>query len=85
MKVLAFLQLNKALLIGMLVGMAAAYFYWADYAIYWGTYPLYSEWWVNCIYGALFGALGGSWVAAKFSDKTNDLQAKELPRKVVSL
>lgn len=59
MKLLSFICLNRWALIGMLIGAVVAYFYWMHYAIYWGTYSYSSEWWVNCIYGCLFGELTG--------------------------
>lgn len=59
MRVISFLRNNKYTVLGMVIGTVAAYFYWNNIGIFWGTYPLSSECWVNCIYGALFGALIG--------------------------
>ena len=47
------------------IGALIAYFYWFYIGIYWGTYPLSSEWWVNCIYGGLYGGLLGGLIAPK--------------------
>ena len=54
-KVLLFLQLNLKVLIGVAVGLALGYLHWYNYACYWGTYPMSSECWVNCLLGAAFG------------------------------
>ncbi|KKB53069.1 hypothetical protein HMPREF1212_01231 [Parabacteroides sp. HGS0025] len=59
-QIVFFIRINKKVLIGMLTGAIIAYLYWLNYSIYWGTYPLSSECWVNCIYGFLFGGLIGS-------------------------
>ena len=59
-QIVSFIRINKKVLIGMLAGATIAYLYWLNYSIYWGTYPLSSECWVNCIYGFLFGGLIGS-------------------------
>jgi len=59
-QIVSFIRINKKVLIGMLTGAIIAYLYWLNYSIYWGTYPLSSECWVNCIYGFLFGGLIGS-------------------------
>jgi hypothetical protein len=56
---LSFVRLNKAVFSGVMIGLGIAYWYWSNYAIYWGTYVLSSECWVNCIYGSLFGGLFG--------------------------
>lgn len=52
-----FLYENKIIILSMVIGAIVAYFYWKYFGIYWGTYPLSSECWVNCIYGGLFSAL----------------------------
>lgn len=59
-QIVSFIRINKKVLIGILTGAIIAYLYWLNYSIYWGTYPLSSECWVNCIYGFLFGGLIGS-------------------------
>ena len=46
--------------LGMALGLIAGYFYWQYYGIYDGTFGFSSEWWVNCVYGLLFGGLIGS-------------------------
>ena len=56
---LLLIRLNKGTLIGMITGLIIAYLYWKEFGIYWGTYPLSSECWVNCTYGCLFGGLLG--------------------------
>lgn len=58
-KIIAFVTINKAPLIGMLIGTIAAYFYWLEIGIYYGSYPMSSECWVNCVYGGLFGGFIG--------------------------
>lgn len=55
MNLSAFINSNKVVLLSMLAGIIIAYFYWLNFGIYWGTYPLSSEWWVNCIYGCFIG------------------------------
>ncbi|MDR0427485.1 MAG: hypothetical protein LBH12_02655 [Dysgonamonadaceae bacterium] len=52
---LRFIRTNKRTLAGMVLGTILAYFYWKYFGIRWGTYPLSSECWVNCVYGSLFG------------------------------
>lgn len=51
---------NKIILLSMAAGALIAYIYWLHFAIYWGTYPLSGEWWVNCVYGSLSGGLLGA-------------------------
>lgn len=53
--IMQFILQNKITLLGMLAGLIIAYFYWLNYGIYWGTYPLSSECWINCVYGILVG------------------------------
>ncbi|MPM77095.1 hypothetical protein SDC9_124095 [bioreactor metagenome] len=56
-KIVQFIHQNKTTLTGMFLGAVLAYIYWINWGIYYGTYPLSSECWVNCIYGNLFGGL----------------------------
>lgn len=55
MNLSVFVKNNKVVLLSVLAGVVVACFYWLNYGIYWGTYPLSSECWVNCIYGGLIG------------------------------
>jgi len=55
-----FLKRNKTSFLGMMLGLAAGYFYWLYYGIYDGTFGFSSEWWANCVYGLLFGGFIGS-------------------------
>ncbi|WP_321480695.1 hypothetical protein [uncultured Bacteroides sp.] len=50
-----FLRENVIVLFGMFLGVLAGYFYWLRFGIYWGSYPLSSECWTNCVYGCLVG------------------------------
>lgn len=59
-KLFKFTTLNKTTLAGMVVGTFLGYLCWWNFGIYWGSYPLSSEWWVICIYGSLLGGLVGS-------------------------
>ena len=52
---LLFLRNNRTVFLGMFLGIVAGYFYWFYFAVYWGSYPLSSESWTNCIYGCLLG------------------------------
>lgn len=60
MKLLLFIHKNKIVILSMVTGTLIAYFYWFYFGIYWGTYPLSSECWVNCVYGGLLGGLLGA-------------------------
>lgn len=55
--VLSFLHINYKVITGFILGFVLGYLYWNSFGIGWGTYPLSSEWWVNCIYGGLAGGL----------------------------
>lgn len=44
-----FLKQNRKVLLGMLVAVALGYIHWYYWGCYWGTYPMSSECWVNCI------------------------------------
>lgn len=57
-----FFSKNRIPLIGMVLGVIAGYLYWQHYGIYDGTFGFSSEWWVNCVYGLLFGGFFGSLV-----------------------
>ncbi|SFK91080.1 hypothetical protein SAMN05216357_10867 [Porphyromonadaceae bacterium KH3CP3RA] len=65
MNLLLFICKNRIILLSMMVGALIAYIYWFHFGIYWGTYPLSGEWWVNCIYGGLFGGLLGYFIAGE--------------------
>ena len=64
---LLFIFRNKATLTSVVIGLIVAYFYWPNYATYWGTYPFSSECWANCIYGILIGGFLGSFLFRKSS------------------
>ncbi len=72
-QIVSFIRINKKVLIGMFTGSIIAYLYWLNYSIYWGTYPLSSECWVNCIYGFLFGGLVGSLFQDNDSKATSEI------------
>ncbi len=57
MKLRLFIKKNRFTILSMIIGVIVAYFYWLHVGMYWGTYPLSSECWVNCVYGCLFGGL----------------------------
>lgn len=59
-KIRLLIKTNIAPLVGMIIGLPCGYLYWYLYGIYDGTFYLSSEWWVNCVYGLLFGGLIGS-------------------------
>ena len=59
MKLYLFMCNNKWVILCMILGNVLAYFLWSNFGIYWGTYPLSSECWVNCLYGCLGGGLVG--------------------------
>jgi len=59
-KIFKSIILNRITLAGMVIGTVLGYLYWWNFGIYWGSYPLSSEWWVICIYGCLLGGLVGS-------------------------
>lgn len=48
-----FVYSNRTALKVFLAGSVIGYIYWYYFGCYWGTYPLSSEWWVNCIYGGI--------------------------------
>ena len=52
---LLFVSNNKIVLLGLLIGFVLGYLHWYHFGCCWGTYPLSSEWWVNCASGSLFG------------------------------
>lgn len=52
---IAFISNNKIVLIGIFLGLILGYIHWYYFACYWGTYPLSSECWVNCSFGAVLG------------------------------
>lgn len=52
-EVMTFVYSNRTALIIFLAGSVIGYIYWYYIGCYWGTYPLSSEWWVNCIYGGI--------------------------------
>ena len=59
MKLYLFMSNNKWVILCMVIGSILAYFSWSNFGIYWGSYPLSSECWVNCLYGCLVGGLVG--------------------------
>ena len=69
MKRYSFIYNNKWIIFCMLIGTILAYFFWLEFGVYWGTYPLSSECWVNCLYGCLMGGMVGSFLSNK---KTNE-------------
>ncbi len=58
----SFFTQNRHVLLGLFSGLVLGYAYWSCFGIYWGTYPLSSEWWVNCAFGGLFGGLVGTFI-----------------------
>ncbi|WP_352421682.1 hypothetical protein [Proteiniphilum sp.] len=60
-----FIRKNRRILLSMIVGALIASVYWFYFGIYWGTYPLSCEWWVNCVYGTLYGGLLGCFIAGE--------------------
>jgi len=50
-----FLQVNKVVLIGILIGAILGYIYWEYIGCYWGTYPLSAVCWINCLTGGIMG------------------------------
>jgi hypothetical protein len=64
-QLLYFLFINRRSCLGMIVGGIAGLIYWQLIGFQWGSYPLSSECWVNCVYGCLFGGLIGSLVDFK--------------------
>jgi len=64
-EILEFFTNNKIILIGILLGLAIGFIYWYYFACYWGTYPLSSECWVNCSYGAILGGFISSLIDKK--------------------
>lgn len=59
------MQSNCIIIIGLVAGTVIGYWYWNSIGLRWGTFPLSSEWWVNCIYGGLFGGLIMSLISKK--------------------
>lgn len=57
---LYFLFLNRRAFLGLIIGSVLGFFFWQTIGFQWGAYPLSSECWVNCVYGALFGGLIGN-------------------------
>jgi hypothetical protein len=55
-----FLLVNCKSLLGVILCGTAGFLCWQLFGFQWGTYPLSSECWVNCVYGGLFGGLIGS-------------------------
>lgn len=55
-----FIKQNSIILLCAIAGNIMGYYYWDTFGIYYGTLPLSSECWVNCIYGTLFGGLLGT-------------------------
>lgn len=55
-----FISNNKFATLGMILGLTLGYLHWYHVGCYWGTYPLSSECWVNCVAGLLFGGFIGS-------------------------
>lgn len=55
----AFARNNRCVFLGMFSGLIIGYMYWAHFGMYDGTFYFSSEWWANCVYGALFGGLLG--------------------------
>lgn len=53
-KLILLIQINRISLLGISAGVVLGYLHWFFWGCYWGTYPLSSECWVNCIYGGLF-------------------------------
>jgi len=39
----------------MLAGLILGYLYWLHIGVFWGSYSLSAECWVNCLYGCLVG------------------------------
>ncbi|NDW17572.1 hypothetical protein D0T53_01410 [Dysgonomonas sp. 216] len=50
-----FLNLNKYVLLGLVVGVVLGFLHWYFFGCYWGVYPMSSECWFNCTAGSLFG------------------------------
>lgn len=50
-----FISNNSKVFLAILGGILLGYVYWYNYGCYWGSYPLSSEWWLNCICGGLLG------------------------------
>ena len=53
--VLLVLRQNRKVFAGMIIGSILGYLYWYYFACYWGTYPMSSECWTNCLFGATIG------------------------------
>jgi hypothetical protein len=69
MKMVISLLKKHMVVVGVISGAIIAYCYWLHFGIYWGTYPLSSECWVNCIYGCLIGGLAGCIISEKKTEK----------------
>lgn len=54
-KLYLFIRLNLKILIGFMIGLILGFLHWYYFGCYWGTYPMSSVWWVNCVFGAIFG------------------------------
>lgn len=63
-KLLLFVSNNKIVLLGVFLGLVLGHLHWYYFGCYWGNYPLSSEWWVNCTFGAVFGGF----VTSMFTD-----------------
>lgn len=53
--IVTFLKQNQIPFLGILCGLILGYLYWYYIACYAGTFPLSTECWVNCTYGAITG------------------------------
>lgn len=65
----SFFKQNRTVFLSMFLGFIAGYIYWVHFGIYDGTSAFSSEWWVNCVYGLLFGGLTGSFVSCRTHQK----------------
>jgi hypothetical protein len=64
-RIARFLRINYKPMAGLLAGSLVGYLHWYYFGMQWGTAPLSSECWVNCIYGSLFGGLITCLIAGK--------------------
>jgi len=55
--ILTFIRINYKALTGITIGCILGYLFWDSFGIGYGTYPLSSECWANCVYGGLVGGL----------------------------
>lgn len=61
----SFIKTNDKVLIGMFSGLVLGYVHWYYWGCCWGTFPMSSECWFNCLIGLLFGGFVASLIANK--------------------